>query len=403
MVLIVGEINSLRRAKKARAMLRSMLVIIATCMRVSAVFGQSVSGTGFFISPDGFIATNNHVIAGLNYIVVRSNGGEEYDAEVVRTDVANDIAILRVDGYTFHTLPIRPSSTVRKGESVFTIGFPNVNIQGVESKITQGVVSSLSGIGGEPNSFQISVALQPGNSGGPLLDSKGFLVGIASAKLNPSATFARNGTLPESVNYAVKSNYLLELIATIPGLAAKLTKPQKTTAKTLAVLVAKAEKSVVFIQGGQVMFPKARHYELNDNSHKKPIVPQSPTNPKRSATQITVSNYNIAMDLFNKKDYQEAFKIFDSCARDGYAPAQYMLGEMYGDGLGVTPNDTDSFKWYLKSAQLGFASAQYAVANMYWNSRGVSRDDDEAVRWFRLAAEQGHVGAIAALTRLGKI
>ena len=94
--------------------------------------------------------------------------------------------------------------------------------------MTEGIISSIAGIHGEPNSFQISVAVQPGNSGGPLIDSSGAVIGIVSAKLAHMNALKTSGSLPENVNYAVKSNYLLELLATAPGLGDKLgIAPQK--------------------------------------------------------------------------------------------------------------------------------------------------------------------------------
>jgi S1-C subfamily serine protease len=79
-------------------------------------------------------------------------------------------------------------------------------VQGIEPKFTDGVISSLTGVKDEPNNFQISVAIQPGNSGGPLISNQGNVVGIVASKLNAEAMLRRGGTSPENVNYAVKSN-----------------------------------------------------------------------------------------------------------------------------------------------------------------------------------------------------
>jgi S1-C subfamily serine protease len=124
---------------------------------VSGAKAAEASGSGFFITKNGYVATNHHVIEGAKDVKVKDASGSVWDAEVAFTDLANDLAILKVTGDGFKALSIRPSSAVMKGATVFTIGFPNTRIQGTEAKVTQGIVSSLSGITGEPNSFQISV------------------------------------------------------------------------------------------------------------------------------------------------------------------------------------------------------------------------------------------------------
>ena len=149
-------------------------------------FATDFSGTGFFVSEDGFIVTNHHVIDGADEITVRDSTGNFSKAITVLRDKANDIAVIKVIGQGFPTLAIGKSSDVKKGASVFTIGFPNATIQGRESKVTTGVISSLSGIKGEPNSFQISVPIQPGNSGGPLIDFTGAVIGLTTSNFHDS-------------------------------------------------------------------------------------------------------------------------------------------------------------------------------------------------------------------------
>ena len=158
---------------------RAMIPLLPLCFLAFTLDAQAqiqlVTGTGFYVSSNGYIVTNYHVIQDVTDLRVRDSSGESYPAEVAYKDFANDLAILKVAGNGFSTLPIRSSSEARKGESVFTMGFPNSNLQGPEAKITEGIISSLSGIMGEPNNFQISVAVQPGNSGGPLIDPSGAL------------------------------------------------------------------------------------------------------------------------------------------------------------------------------------------------------------------------------------
>ena len=114
---------------------------------------------------------------------------------------------------------------MKLGNTVATVGFPNIGLQGFAPKLAKGEIASLSGAGDDARYFQISVPVQPGNSGGALVDGRGNVVGVVSAKLSARATLAANGTLPENVNYAVKSSYLLSFLESVPEVAAKLKEP----------------------------------------------------------------------------------------------------------------------------------------------------------------------------------
>lgn len=167
------------------------------------------SGTGFAITSNGLIVTNSHVVNGSNSIYVRGikgNFSKSYNARILIEDKNNDLAIIQIQDSTFQDLGIVPynisKTTSDVGVSVFALGYPMKAIMGDEIKLTNGIISSKTGFQGDVTSYQISVPLQPGNSGGPLFDSKGNLVGIVNAKL----------TIGENVSYAIKANYLLNII-----------------------------------------------------------------------------------------------------------------------------------------------------------------------------------------------
>ena len=103
-------------------------------------------------------------------------------------------------------------------QAVFTIGFPDIKLQGTEPKYTDGKISSSSGIQDDPNQFQISVPVQPGNSGGPLVDFSGEVRGVIVARLNEIAALRSTGTLPQNVNYAIKSSVLRQFLSQFPYL-----------------------------------------------------------------------------------------------------------------------------------------------------------------------------------------
>ena len=114
------------------------------------------------------------------------------------------------------------SRAVKLGGTVATVGFPNIGLQGFAPKLAKGEIASLSGASDDPRYFQISVPVQPGNSGGALVDERGNVIGLVSAKLSARAALAATGSLPENVNYAVKSSFLLSFLESVPEVSAKL-------------------------------------------------------------------------------------------------------------------------------------------------------------------------------------
>jgi S1-C subfamily serine protease len=166
-------------------------------------------------------------------------------AQVLRIDEANDLAVLKITHNVLTALPIASSRSIRLGQDVATIGFPNVDMQGFSPKVTKGEISSQSGYGDDPRTWQISVPVQTGNSGGPLLDDNGNLIGVVIAKLGLNAAKA-TGDLPQNVSYAVKSSYALALLEPYLGIDAP--EPyQKDANRQFEDMVEVARQSVVLI------------------------------------------------------------------------------------------------------------------------------------------------------------
>lgn len=170
------------------------------------------TGTGFFVTGDGYLITNHHVIADKNTFAIRDAKGRYYRAEVVARDHSRDLALLKVDG-RFPALKIGNSEAVTKGQKVLAVGYPQVSVQGNESKVTDGIINSLSGIRNDDDWFQISVPIQAGNSGGPLVSEAGTVYGVVVATLNAQKMLASTGNLPQNVNYAIKSKLVLDFLA----------------------------------------------------------------------------------------------------------------------------------------------------------------------------------------------
>ena len=210
------------------------------------IYGSNpaVSGTGFFISEDGFLVTNEHVVKDATQVRLVTSAGL-ISAKVVKVDAANDLALLKAEG-RFAALPVATSRAVKLGGMVATVGFPNIGLQGFAPKLAKGEIASLSGAGDDARYFQISVPVQPGNSGGALVDERGNVVGVVSAKLSARAALATSGALPENVNYAVKSSFLLGFLESVPEVSARLKEPN-TKERKFEDVVKSAEQAAVLV------------------------------------------------------------------------------------------------------------------------------------------------------------
>jgi S1-C subfamily serine protease len=198
------------------------------------------TGTGFFVTKDGYMVTAYHVIEDAKRIVIKTKM-LALAAAVVKVDRTNDLALLKVVGAyppaaqtnrnryeistaqimpvasRFHPLPVVNPMNMALGDSISTLGFPNLQLQGAAPKFTRGEINSLTGLKDDLHYFQISAQIQPGNSGGPLFDQFGNVVGIVQLTLNDLTQLLRTGSVPQNVNYALKSSYVLGFLKTVPA------------------------------------------------------------------------------------------------------------------------------------------------------------------------------------------
>lgn len=208
---------------------------------VAGAIEADFSGSGFFITQDGYFVTNHHVVDGARRVRVRTANGI-YSATVVRQDAANDLALLKIQG-DFSAIHIRGSTDIHPSDRVFTVGYPNPSLQGITPKFSSGEVAALTGPRDEPRFFQISVPVQPGNSGGPLVDSSGSVVGVIVGQLDKANALRVSGQLPENVNYAIKGTLLLTLLESVPGLKDKLQPHASTPLADTATITGLIEKA----------------------------------------------------------------------------------------------------------------------------------------------------------------
>ena len=184
----------------------------------------SGGGSGFLLA-GGYVVTCAHVVDKAERIVIHY-GQSDYPATVLRKGSGVDLAVLQVNGLNAGAPP-RLATDAKLGDKIFTLGFPLTALQGDAVKYTDGAVSSLSGPQDSPLYYQISAPVQPGNSGGPLFDQRGNLVGVVAARLDTKVTLEVSGDLSQNVNYAIKAEYLKPLLTDIRGLS--LAAPQPAT------------------------------------------------------------------------------------------------------------------------------------------------------------------------------
>jgi S1-C subfamily serine protease len=168
------------------------------------------SGSGFFVSHDGDLITDNHVIEGCRELrIVRDD--KSNTARVVATDAAADLAVLRVPRTAEDIASFR-MDLEKPGEAVIVAGYPLQGLLTSKASVTTGIISALAGPKEDKNLLQITAPVQPGNSGGPLVDGRGAVVGVIVSKLNSLRVARATGLLPENINFAVKADLARALL-----------------------------------------------------------------------------------------------------------------------------------------------------------------------------------------------
>lgn len=202
-----GGVEGIAIAKEIRSQL------VGANMDSNAGMHQASSGSGIVLSKNGIIATNFHVIDGatkIDVLVNRNGIVKTYKAKILLSDKTNDLSLLKIEDSSFTPFAYIPYTISTKiadvGTSVFALGYPMSDVLGEEIKLTDGLISSKTGYQGDITTYQISAPIQPGNSGGPLFNKRGELVGITNAGV-PDA---------QNVGYAIKTSYLKNLVDVAP-------------------------------------------------------------------------------------------------------------------------------------------------------------------------------------------
>ena len=171
---------------------------------------SAASGSGFAVTSDGYVITNYHVIKGCTDVYIHDKG-ESILSTIVTFDPNNDIALLKGNFKPKDFYPLSRESTKLLTE-VYVAGHPFGRDISTSVKVTRGIVSSLTGVANNFSNLQIDASLQPGNSGGPIMNDKGNVIGVAVAKLDLDTIVEDYGVVPENVNFGIKSNVVINIM-----------------------------------------------------------------------------------------------------------------------------------------------------------------------------------------------
>src|SRR4030095_16468642 len=201
------------RLHELQSMIRSYiwpLTVLALAWFAPGVAAQVSSGTAFSVAPETLV-TNHHVIAGCQSVDVIAADGRR-TGSIVDADKRIDLALLRVSGIKGEVARIRSPRTVRLGEPVMVFGFPLTGALSSGGNFTSGLVSALRGLKDAAGELQITAPVQPGNSGGPLMDASGLVIGVVQAKLDAIRTARAIGDIPQNVNFAISLEVLADFL-----------------------------------------------------------------------------------------------------------------------------------------------------------------------------------------------
>ena len=162
------------------------------------------SGSGFFVNKNGYLVSNYHVVEMCQYILAVMDG-DLLNVKVVASDITNDLIVGKVEELSNNNFLALSSDGAFLGDNVIAAGFPLAGTLSDNLKVTRGIVSSMSGLNNNYSEYQIDAAVQSGNSGGPLIDASGNVVGVVVSQLNKYAILQEKEIIPENVNFAVKS------------------------------------------------------------------------------------------------------------------------------------------------------------------------------------------------------
>jgi S1-C subfamily serine protease len=172
------------------------------------------SGTGIIVDTQGRVVTNDHVVRNCGTLQVTDAANTSHAVTVAAHDSVNDLAVLTAAHHWPQAATLRDGHDLRPGESVVVTGYPLSGIVGSSMAVTTGSLTALAGPRDDSRLLQVSAPVQPGNSGGPLLDSGGGVIGVVTGTLNGMVLAVATGTIPQNVNFAIKTAVLRNFLDT---------------------------------------------------------------------------------------------------------------------------------------------------------------------------------------------
>jgi serine protease Do len=220
--------------------------------------GKDTSGSGFFISKSGHVLTNQHVVDNCKQVTIGDNSEKQVTADVLETDRRNDSALLKISSMQMASAETKSlirklgikmvplasggllrSEDVELGEDVLVAGYRYGEIFSNSIKVTKGIVSANLGLGDDTGQFQIDAAVQPGNSGGPIYDGNGNIVGVVVSQLNKMKFSKVTGSILENVNFGIKTSTVRQFL-NASGLTTKWSKRSKPMSTRELAKIAKS-------------------------------------------------------------------------------------------------------------------------------------------------------------------
>jgi S1-C subfamily serine protease len=224
---------------------------------------QSRTGSGFFVSKMGHVITNAHVVKGCKKVTVGDDANKQVKTEIINVDGSNDLALLKLTSLKLAStesqsfiqklgIAVVPLASkgllrledVKLGEIVLVAGYPFGDVFSNTIKVTAGIVSATRGAGDDSGQFQLDAAVQPGNSGGPIYDSSGNVVGVVVYQLNKLKIAKAIGSMPENVNFGIKASTVRQFLAS-SGLPSK--KSERTEKKSTEQLAEIAQNQTLMV------------------------------------------------------------------------------------------------------------------------------------------------------------
>jgi S1-C subfamily serine protease len=224
---------------------------------------KSGVGSGFFVSKMGHVITNAHVVQNCKKITIGDNANKQVPVKIINTDTSNDLALLKlstlemvsteskslIQKLSIVVVPLASkgllrSDDVRLGENVLVAGYPFGELFSNTIKVTSGIVSATRGAGDDSGQFQLDAAVQPGNSGGPIYDIGGNIVGVVISQLDKLKMAKAIGSLPENVNFGIKASTVRQFLMS-SGLPSK--KSQRTEEKSTEQLAEIAKNQALMV------------------------------------------------------------------------------------------------------------------------------------------------------------